>query len=157
MDAIRWSLWPKGVPRGGRFVRSPTAGGRAGGFQPAQRRFFRCQPARSNPPGIGLAWGEFGGGRHLRRRSDQCQSAPGGPKFYAIRGARLAGTDLAEALLKGAELSETDLNGVNLLDTDLSGADLSGARGLNQKQINMPRMGPETVLPPGLRKPEEWS
>lgn len=75
--------------------------------------------------------------------------------FTQLGGARLAGTDLAGASLKGAELSGTDLKGVNLLDTDLSGADLSGARGLNQKQINKARMGPETVLPPGLRKPDE--
>ncbi len=49
-------------------------------------------------------------------------------------------------------MSGTDLQGVNLLDTDLSGVDLSGVSGLNQKQINKARMGPETVLPLGLGK-----
>lgn len=63
--------------------------------------------------------------------------------------------DVVRELLEGAEMSGTDLQGVNLLDTDLSGVDLSGVHGLNQKQINKARMGPETVLPLGLGKPEE--
>ncbi len=71
-----------------------------------------------------------------------------------LSGAKLAGTDLAGASLRGAELEATDFNGVNLLDADLEGADLSKSRGLLQKQINKARMGAQTVLPPGLFRPE---
>jgi uncharacterized protein YjbI with pentapeptide repeats len=45
-----------------------------------------------------------------------------------LKGANLAGTDLASANLSGADLSGVNLEGANLTDADLSGATLTRAR-----------------------------
>ncbi len=44
----------------------------------------------------------------------------------------------------------------NLGDADLNEANLSGAKGLTQHQINEAQGNKETKLPQGLQTPEHW-
>jgi len=79
-----------------------------------------------------------------------------------LTGAILRGTDLRNANLKKARLTGAVLEGANLEETaldgaNLQGADLRGALNLKQGQIDAAVGDDRTLVPPDLRKPEEWS
>ncbi len=139
----------------GKICPGPSCGGLIWPAPICARSIFPCRPAGRRAPGIRSPRRQYVGGGYQRGRSHKRQYAPGRPEFFPTRQRQLAGTDLAGASLLGAQLNGTDFVGVNLLDADLDGADLSGAKGLNQKQLDKARMGPETVLPPGFRVRED--
>ena len=73
----------------------------------------------------------------------------------------LTGVDFSYANLSRANLNGAQLKGVNLTQsylylTQLSGADLSGALGLTQAQIDIACGTTETKLPTGLVQPSSW-
>jgi len=79
--------------------------------------------------------------RHAHLRGCQLQGAN-------FKGADLAGADLSGSIFDGAEMKGANLLGVNLED-----ADLSGAKGLVQSQLEGVKGNAKTRLPPGLRLP----
>jgi uncharacterized protein YjbI with pentapeptide repeats len=72
-----------------------------------------------------------------------------------LSGAKLPEADLRDAKLKRVNFSGADLRGVNLAGavlrlTRLDGADLAGARGLTQNQLDRACGDQKTALPDGL-------
>ncbi|MBY8874926.1 pentapeptide repeat-containing protein [Micromonospora sp. PLK6-60] len=75
----------------------------------------------------------------------------------ALAGANLRGACLIGADLRGVDLGAADLTGADLRGADLRGADLGGALFVHQTQLDAARGDHRTVLPPGLRRPAQWS
>lgn len=79
-----------------------------------------------------------------------------------LRGKDFHGANLAGALLLGADLRRADLrmadvNAADLRAADLRGADLSSSLFLSQAQLDSARGDHDTLLPPALRAPAQWS
>ena len=79
-----------------------------------------------------------------------------------LRGVRLCGADLRNAVLIGADLRGTDFTAVDLLGADLrdarlDDADLAGALFLTQAQAASARGNGRTRLPPVLARPRHWT
>jgi hypothetical protein len=79
-----------------------------------------------------------------------------------LRGAVLAGSDLRRALVQGSRLGFADLRDSHLGDAslhlvDFSGADLSGAQGLTQEQLEEAHGDESTKLPTYLKAPASWN
>ncbi len=70
-----------------------------------------------------------------------------------LDGANLRGADLAGADLSATRMPDAELHGAILLGANLSAADLSGAAGLTQAQLERVRGDGKTRLPPGLFLP----
>ena len=75
--------------------------------------------------------------------------------LYGVRAteANFAGANLERAVLVGGYFSSANFAGANLADANLSGAELAGARGLTQAQLNKACGDTETTLPRGLSIP----
>jgi uncharacterized protein YjbI with pentapeptide repeats len=75
--------------------------------------------------------------------------------LYGVRatGANFAGANLERAVLVGGYFSSSNFAGANLAESNLSGAELAGARGLTQAQLNKACGDAETTLPRGLTVP----
>ena len=72
--------------------------------------------------------------------------------LYGVRatGANFTGANLERAVLVGGYFSRSNFAGANLAETNLSGAELAGARGLTQAQLDKACGDTETTLPRGL-------
>jgi hypothetical protein len=66
----------------------------------------------------------------------------------------LSGANFREAILDGAYFGRSNLSGARLGRASLKGADLSEVAGLTQKQVDEACVGPDTRLPPGLKRPK---
>lgn len=76
-----------------------------------------------------------------------------------LAGARLIEANFSHARLVGTNLSGADLGfsaGDSTLSADLSSADLAGAEGLTQEQVDAARGNEATKLPQGLSRPASW-
>jgi uncharacterized protein YjbI with pentapeptide repeats len=78
-----------------------------------------------------------------------------------FQSAKLTGVDFSYSNLSRARLSGLDLQGVNLARsylylTQLNDANLSGATGLTQDQLDMACGNAGTKLPAGLSPPQSW-
>ena len=109
----------------------------------------------------GLSGRDFTGAR--LRQADLSLATADGARFtgadlsllngFGGRFARadLGGANLTGATLVGADLGQARWTGAILTSVNLSGADLSGARGLTQRQLDAACGDEQTVLPQGLR------
>lgn len=108
-----------------------------------------------------LAGRDFAGAR--LRQADLSLATADGTRFTGADlslvngfGGRFARADFARANLTGATLvgaylGQVRWTGAVLTSVNLSGADLSGAQGLTQRQLDAACGDGQTVLPPGLR------
>jgi DNA-binding NarL/FixJ family response regulator len=72
-------------------------------------------------------------------------------KACNLERANLQGADMAGADLSGSSFDGANMKGANLLGVKLAEADLSGAKGLVQAQLESATGDAKTKLPPGLR------
>jgi hypothetical protein len=70
--------------------------------------------------------------------------------------ADLVGADFSEADLSGADLLGADLCGAVLIQANLRGANLHGAIGLIQGQIDSAKGDYHTKLPENIQRPSRW-
>ena len=63
---------------------------------------------------------------------------------------------MSRAQLSGVNLAGAKFGGAYLYLTEIDGADLSGAAGLKQDQVNIACGSAQTKLPPGLEQPKSW-
>ena len=68
----------------------------------------------------------------------------------------LRDADLRRANLRAAVFMESNLRGADLAEADLCGAELDGARGLDQGQIDLAIGDEDTKLPSRLQRPQHW-
>src|SRR5215217_4937604 len=74
-----------------------------------------------------------------------------------LQGAYLQGAPLASSALQGANLYGANLQGAYLHGADLREANLQGATGLTQEQLEQATGDEHTQLPEGFEQPESWS
>ncbi len=74
-----------------------------------------------------------------------------------LSGADLRGANFGQAYLSEADLSRTDLSQANLSQARLLRADLSGAVGLTQEEVDSAQGDEGTKLPEGIRRPAHWT
>jgi uncharacterized protein YjbI with pentapeptide repeats len=73
-----------------------------------------------------------------------------------FREAHLNRTYLRRVNLSDAELEDADFSDAIFDETDVSGADLRGAKGLTQRQLNNARGNNSTKLPDNFKRPDTW-
>jgi len=73
-----------------------------------------------------------------------------------FRGADLRDADFSEGSVRGADLQGASLAGASLTNTDVREANFTDTIGLTQAQVNEAKGNARTVLPEGLRIPDNW-